>query len=621
MNYQPNLKDIRYMASLQGDFAWPQGEIRFEGNRYYYTGDGYEWSSEITEHESGVKARVDKIKNVSDHVIELRTALSRFSFHGGEYEVFTQYNEWCGEGYGKWQPLVTEIGAEGESVRNNSGASPFVALYSQQTGRGIAFHVVAESLWMIKVKKFFKSAVDKTVEVELGTLSRGWNYPLAPGEELELPTVLFYEFRNKTDLDCYKLHRYLNATYPAKGLPIVYNTWMGLFDVLRYDAVTAQIEKAKRLGVEYFVIDAGWFGAPGKWSQSVGDWEESPDSALGGRMQELSELVRANGMKFGLWFEPERAMKNAKAPKEHPEYYYTERGFYFLDFGNPEARDFIFKRLAKNIVKYNIEFIKFDFNAEMTYDRKGCAFIEYFKGYRKFIDRLNEEFPNVYLENCASGGERMTIASLKGFGSFWASDNHSIYKQVEMYKANILHMPSRALETWIAIQNMTDFAPIYPSMYDAEMEEPIIACGEAAWRNLEGVRRDYLLAAMMGGPIGITCDLTRVAGSTLDALTEFIAEYKKDRAFWMDSECHILCDTESMLVLQFNDRAYSQIKICSFSKMPQQYCITVYPAIEGEGSFADKEGNAHTAAELDRVGITLSVIDRYRASTITLKRV
>lgn len=608
------------MASLYGDFDRPAGEIRQDGNRYFFTGDGYEWSSEITEHESGVKVRRDKIRNVSDHPIDIRTALSRFSFFGGEYDVYTQYNEWCGEGYGKWQPLVTEIAAEGESVRNNSSASPFVALYSLQTGRGMVFHVVAESLWMIRVKKYFLSAVDKTVEVELGMLNRGLDYTLEEGEELALPTVLFYEFRNKTDLDCYKLHRYLNDVYPAKSLPIIYNTWMGLFDVLNYDAVVAQLEKAHALGAEYFVIDAGWFGAPGKWSQSVGDWEESSESLLGGRMAEIADLVRANGMKFGLWFEPERAMENSKAPHEYPEYYLRERHFYFLDFANPEARDFVFEKLAKNIRKYQIEFIKFDFNAELTYDRKGRAFSEYFKGYKQFIARLNKEFPEVYLENCASGGERMTIASLDGFGSFWASDNHSIYKQMAMYKANILHMPSRALEKWIAIQNMTNFGPIYPSMYDPELEEPIIACGEAAWRHLEGVRRDYLLAAMMGGPIGITCDLTRVADTTLSILADFIAEYKKDRTFWMNSECHILCDTETMLVLQFNDAEYSQIKICSFSAMPQQYRINVYPATEGDGTFVDADGKEYTAAELDRRGVTLNVEDRYRASTLTLKR-
>lgn len=622
MHYQPILKSIRYMASLQGDFDWPTGEIEERNGGYFFAGDGYEWTSTITGHKSGVNVRVDKIKNVSNRPIALRTALSRFSFFGGEYEVFTQYNEWCGEGYGKWQPLVTEISAEGESVRNNSGASPFMALYSCQTGRGMVFHVVADSLWSIKVKNYFQSAVDNTVEIELGMMSRGLNYVLEPGEELTLPTVLFYEFRNKTDMDCYKLHRYLNDVYPAQSLPIVYNTWMGLFDVLDFDRVVEQLLRAKALGAEYFVIDAGWFGPPARWSGSVGDWEESDQSCLGGRMIEIADLARANGMKFGLWFEPERANPNSQSVKEHPEYYITEKQFRFLNFGNEDARNYIFEKLAKNIRKYNIEFIKFDFNAEMGYDRTGRAFTDWFEGYRKFIRRMRAEFPNVYLENCASGGERLTIASLEGFGSFWPSDNHSIYKQVEMFKGNILHMPSRALEKWIAIKNLTK-STIYPSLYDAELEAPIVSCAEAAWRNLEGVRLDYLLSAMMGGPIGITCDLTHVADTTLQSLADFISKYKKDRSFWMNSECHILCDTESMLVLQFNDEAYSAVKICTFAKTPQQYGITVYPAIEGDATFVDKDGNEYTSDELDKNGVAIMLggdTARFRSKTLMLKR-
>jgi alpha-galactosidase len=622
MHYQPILKDIRYMASLQGDFDWPAGEITECDGGYFFVGDGYEWRSTITEHKSGVNVRVDKIKNVSDRPIALRTALSRFSFFGGEYEVFTQYNEWCGEGYGKWQQLITEISAEGESVRNNSGASPFVGVYSCQTSRGMVFHVVADSLWTIKVKNYFQSAVDNTVEIELGMMSRGLNYVLKPGEELTLPKILFYEFRNKTDMDCYKLHRYLNDVYPAKSLPIIYNTWMGLFDVLDFDRVVEQLMRAKVLGVEYFVIDAGWFGPPAQWSDSVGEWEESDQSRLGGRMIEIADLARANGMKFGLWFEPERASTQAPSVKAHPDYYITENNHCFLNFGNEEARNYIFEKVAKNIRKYNIEFIKFDFNAELGYDRASRAFTDWFEGYRKFIIRLNEEFPNVYLENCASGGERLTIANLEGFDSFWPSDNHSIYKQVEMFKGNILHMPSRALEKWIAIKNLTN-STIYPSVYDAELEFPIISCAEAAWRNLEGVRLDYLTSAMMGGPIGITCDLTHVVDTTLQTLADFIAEYKKDRTFWMNSECHILCDTESMLVLQFNDAAYSQIKVCTFAKTPQQYKITVYPVVEGDATFADANGKEYTSAELDKNGATIELggpVARFRSKTLILRK-
>ena len=88
----------------------------------------------------------------------------------------------------------------------------------------------------------------------------------------------------------------------------------------------------------------------------------------------------------------------------------------------------------------------------------------------------------------------------------------------------------------------------------------------------------------------------------------------------MNSECHILCDTESMLILQFNDEAYTQIKICSFSKMPQQYNITVYPVIDRDGRFADEKNTEYTADELDHLGVTLAVTDRYRASTLTLKK-
>ena len=618
MFYKEELKDIRYFATLQGDFNRPEGAVAKDADGLHFVGDGYEWSSTTESHPSGVYRRTDKIKNISNRPIDLRTVLSKFSFHGGEYEVYTQYNEWCGEGYGKWQELVTEVSAEGESVRNNSGASPFVALWCRQSGRGRVFHILADSLWMFKVKRFFKSAVDKRVEVELGILSRGFDYTLKPGGELTLPTVLYYDFRNRTDMDSYKLHRYYNDIAPARSLPIVYNSWLSDFDNISYDLLAVQLEKAAALGAEYFVIDAGWFGAPRKWNTSVGDWDECTTASMCGRMKEFSDLVRSKGLKFGLWFEPERATRMAKAPKEHPDYYFFELYDYFLNFGNEEARNYIFDILAERIRHYGIEFIKFDFNAEMTYDRAGEAFLPYFEGYRLFIDRLRAEFPDLYLENCASGGERMSLSSLRGFDSFWASDNHSIYKQVQMYKSNILHMPSRTLETWVTVQSMKEFGPVYASK--PEYAEPIIACGEAAWRHVEGVFSDYLLAAMMGGPIGFSCNLTRISPRLFEVLSNFVQAYKNDRAFWMDSECHVLCDTDSMLVLQFNDRAFSQIKLCAFSQMPLQYSIGVFPFCDTDAVFVTETGEESDARTLNESGVEMSVPERFRASMMTLKK-
>ena len=616
MHYLPVLKDIRYIANLQGDFNKPCGAVSMRGDEFFFAGDGYEWSSVVTSHESGVKKRIDKIKNVSDRVIDLRTVLSKFIFEGGEYDVYTQYNEWCGEGYGKWQELVTEISAEGESCRSISGASPFVAVYSRQSQRGMAFHIMCDGLWKLKVKRFFLAAVNKTVEVELGLSDRGFCYHLKPGEEFELPAILFYEFRNKLDMDAYKLHRYANDVYPAKSLPIMYNSWLCNFDRISYEGLLEQLEKAKAIGAEYFIIDAGWFGHPGCWGDAVGDWEECTDASLRGRMGEFADAVRKAGLKFGLWFEPERAGAAAKGIKEHPEYYLYENDWHFLNFAVDEACDFIYEKLAKNIEKYGIEFIKFDFNAELTYDRTSTAFVKYFEGYRKLLARLKESFPSLYLECCAGGGTRMCFSNLNGFDSFWMSDHHGIYKQVEIFKNTLIRLPSRSLEKWASIQSMNDFQPVNAPQF----ADPILSSCDAAWRHIEGVSREYLFAAILGGPVGFTCNLTRLSDGLLNDITEFIKKYKSEREFWMRSECRILCDTESMLVLQFNDRDFSTVKIVSLSAVTQQYYINIYPVIEGDGIYVADDGREFSPKQLDREGIFLPTGERYYASTMTFKK-
>ncbi len=618
MNYRPHVQEIECLATLQGDFAFPYGNVEECEGGLCFKGDGYEWRSETVSHPSGVYQRTDRIKNTSDHPIALRSALSKFCFLGGEYEVFTQYNEWCGEGYGKWVPLLNEVGAEGNSVRTNSSASPFVALYSNQTNRGMVFQLLQTGLWMLRVRRNGKSTI-RRVEVEMGILPRGFDYTLGVGEELELPSILYYEFRNKTDLDSYKLHRYCNAIYPARDIPIIYNTWLSRFDTVSFDILSEQLPLAKRIGAQYFVIDAGWFGEPGTWNQRVGDWNECQTASMEGRMGEFAQLVRDSGLKFGLWFEPERATRMAQAPKDHPDYYRFEKLDYFLDFGNPEARKYMYDILADRIRQYGIEFIKFDFNCEMTYDRMGEAFLPYFEGYQKFIDEIRAQFPHIYLENCASGGERLTLSDFfKGFDSFWVSDNQSIYKQIEMYKGNILHMPPRSLERWVTVQSMKNFGPVYGN--NEAHSDPIIACSGPIWAHLEGVTRDYLFASLHGGPIGISCDLTRWSERLLTDMREFLKSYRADLEFWKDAECHILCDTESMLVLQHNDSAFSQIKICGFSKTPMQYGVNVYPFCEKDMVFVDGEGKEYTGEELDADGVELPIADRFTGYTLTLKR-
>ncbi len=368
------------LFSLCGSFSKPVESPQKRDNGYFFVGEGFEAYTETELHSSGVCVRRDRITNVSDKELVFTRALSKFVFNGGEYEVYTQYGEWCNESLGKWQTLVTEIGAGNEDIRFNCGSAPFVAIYNLQNGRGMAFHLLAKSKWKIRVKKCFSNVGQrKTVTVELGIDDGGFEYALAPNEMLEMPNVLYYEFKNKTDMDAYKLHRYYNDVYPARELPIIYNSWMSKFDLISFDILSEQLGIAKKLGAEYFVIDAGWFGKPAMWFDKVGDWEECTDCSMMGRMKEFADKVRLHGLKFGLWFEIERAALGSRAFKDHPEYYIKEGENAFVDFGDSEACKYIFDTIAEQIRKYGIEFIKFDFNAQISFDSDRTSFLRYLK--------------------------------------------------------------------------------------------------------------------------------------------------------------------------------------------------------------------------------------------------
>lgn len=606
------------MYTVKGDITQPANAIQNTNDGYFCSAGEYEMVTKITKHSSGVYSRKDTIKNTSGRPLTLRAVLSKFSFNGGEYEVYTQYSEWCHEGINAWNTLVSDVGIGNTDVRANTGNPPFMAIFNTQNGRGMVFHLLCASTWQIKARKnYTQNGHEKTVDVELGINEKGFSYTLAPDESLELPEILYYEFKNKADLDAYKLHRYCNDIKPARTLPLVYNTWLSNFDDISYDSLMKQLEAAKDLGMEYFTIDAGWFGKPRCWADNVGDWEEELAASVAGRMKEFSDKVREYGLKFGLWFEIERASLTSKTVREHPEHYMIENGQAFVDFSSPDACEYIWRKLVDNIDKYGIEYIKFDHNAVISFDKNNHSFLEYFRGYYEFLHRIKRERPQIYLENCASGGLRMALASFAEFDSYWMSDNHSLNMQLEIFKNTIVRMPSRALEKWMTVASIENFTPTYSGVPC----EKIISSGNHDWSYMEEVHPSFLKAVMFGGPIGISCDLTALSENLKETLKKKFDEFKADRKFWMGSECHILCDTETVLALQFNDIEFIEIKIYAFYKHATQNEITLYPVLDGSASYT-VGGKTVCASEIEENGVTLGVwwMERIAANEISLKK-
>ena len=608
------------LFTVYGNFERPLGPATKNGNKITYKNSEIELNSVTTKHPSGVFERCDTIKNISKRDIEISTLLSKFTINGGEYQVYTQTSKHIKEGIGGWQPLVSGVFGMSDEIRTNQDVNPFVSVFNEQNQRGIAFHIMSNSGFEYRVSRHGEFLDSKVVTVELGIKSQDFKCVLRPGEELCLPTILYYSFKSKLDMDAYKLHRYWNEKKPH-SLPIVYNTWMSHFDYIDFDNLMSQLERAEVLGCEYFTVDAGWFGKTQLWWDVVGDWQESNESAMKGRLLEFANCVRKKGLKFGLWFEIERANPKCENAKAHPEYYLCEGEHCFVDFANKEACDFIYGVLKANIDKYGVEFIKFDLNAPLYYDKNRCSFIKYFEGYNYFLSKIKSDFPNLHLECCASGGGRMSLSNVPYFDSFWMSDSHGIYTQLEIFKNALVRMPASMLERWATIRSVEGFRPTYPV---GGTQEKILLSSTANWQRAEESSLDFIKKALVGGPIGISCDLTQVSSDTIKELAEFIDTYKGEREFWANSECHILCNTPTLTVLQFNDKDYKEIKIYSYTEHPVQEYATIYPFIEKEGSYtlikSGCENRVVSTEELNENGVSLLANYLHIADSITLKK-
>lgn len=75
----------------------------------------------------------------------------------------------------------------------------------------------------------------------------------------------------------------------------------------------------KEAGVELFVVDDGWFGSRNDDTQSLGDWTEN-EKKLPGGLKRLGEKIRALGMDFGIWVEPEMVNVKSRLYEAHPDY-------------------------------------------------------------------------------------------------------------------------------------------------------------------------------------------------------------------------------------------------------------------------------------------------------------
>ena len=578
-DYQPVRRGITGLWNFSGDFGVfdtvADYKITSEGetNIYTFETELFRISSEYLPFKNGVVIRRDHFKNLSVNPITLHSFFSRFFLDGNKYDVYTQYNGCHHESSGAWQKLVTQVTAAGLGIRSCEGATPMMALQNEYTSRITVFHILANCQWQINVKKRPHTSKNEVVLVETGIDNNGLRLEVAPGEIISMPEIIFFNAESRTDLDAWKLHEVYNNLYPRKKMPVMYNTWLYRFDHIDTDEILAQTTAAADLGIELFMVDAGWFGVAGSWSDYVGDWRENLTGGFKGRLLEVSEKVRELGMTFGLWLEPERAGINAKILKEHPEFFIDN---YFFDFSNNSAREYMLGVIYSLVEHYHISFLKFDFNASTPHDPSGCGFYRYMQGYRLFIETIRNTHPDLYITGCASGGMRMDLYQGAHFDSFWLSDNQGPYEGINIVKNTIKRMPSSLIERW----NVQKYCDGFPVMKTGEWQGLMISCNNSSFDSVINVKDAYNLAFLSGGPLGFSGDIASYPKEYRNKYKSFILQFKKDRDFYLSANARILIDDENITAIEYSDSNFDRCVIYFFTKVPFTNLLTLYPVVD-----------------------------------------
>ncbi|WP_247236655.1 alpha-galactosidase [Telluribacter sp. SYSU D00476] len=266
------------------------------------------------------------------------------------------------------------------------------------------------------------------------------------GKGHEFTTALFvYTYSDKGKGDASRnMHRWARKYRVMQGngsrLTLL-NNWEATYFDFNETKLAELIKDTKKLGVDMFLLDDGWFG--NKYPRNgdnagLGDWQENVQKLPHG-IGYLVKEAQNNQVKFGIWVEPEMVNPKSELYEKHPEWVIRQpnrpehlyRNQLVLDLSNPQVQDFVFGVLDNIMTKNpNVAFFKWDcnaviYNAHSQYlkDKQSHLYVEYVRGLYKVLERFRAKYPDLPMMLCSGGGGRVDYAALKYFTEFWLSDN------------------------------------------------------------------------------------------------------------------------------------------------------------------------------------------------------
>ena len=256
-----------------------------------------------------------------------------------------------------------------------------------------------------------------------------WWKNLKPGQRFTTVPAAFGADMGGIDeavgqLTCYR-RRIRRPNADDEHCWVVFNDYMNcLFGDPTEEKEKAIIDRAADLGCEYYCLDAGWYDS-GIWWDRVGEWRESPERFPNG-LKSVYDYARSKGLRMGMWLEIEVMGTECGLSRQLPDDWFicthgkrrVENKRYLLDFRNPEVRKYCADVVDRLIEDYGCEYFKIDYNcttgpgSDLNSDSPGDAMLEHYRALYGWIRGIYARHPDLVIENCGSGAQRMDYGML-----------------------------------------------------------------------------------------------------------------------------------------------------------------------------------------------------------------
>ena len=423
--------------------------------------------------DSDVLVRNAVIRNTGKERVMLKKAFSfRVDLSGGNFKMLRLGGNWARERIPEIAPIA-------------HGVTKLQSLYGCTSHMTNCFmgilkeHCTEECGECFGVQLIYSGSFALTAEwrkdapltLQGGIADIGFGWELCGGEAFTTPQALLTYSDEGLGGMSRSIHdfireRIVNPASAFRRRPLLVNNWEATYFDFNNEKLFPIIDEAAKLGIDTFVLDDGWFGKRDSDWSGLGDWFVNEKKLKGG-LKTVIDRCKQNGLKFGLWFEPEMVNEDSELYRAHPDWAIHKEGAELcrsrqqlvLDFTRKEVVDYVFGVVSKILKENDISYVKWDMNRNITENysaslpahRQGEFMHRYILGVYDLAERLTSAFPNVFFEGCAGGGARFDAGMLYFFPQIWTSDDTDGFERTKIQWGTSVCYPLSAMSCHVSV--------------------------------------------------------------------------------------------------------------------------------------------------------------------------